>query len=326
MRRTTNLVLLAVLALALSLSAGAAGEPETATRLDGAIRMDHVYYPVCVDERGDMLEPVVYRGAVYIPLATAAEWLGGTWTLEGTALRLTSGETPQVRGLDQQPERYAPALQAMIHTCPVEADQRAKAVPYPELTVELDGTAHPLVNVRGEATPAIECLGTLYLPIRSVGELMGQRVVWTRHGSGSGDHVIYLTAPPSAQEWAELEQYAGAMAGLCDPLTERLAELRAEWAGLAEEAGMARLEELEGLLTRMAALDQPTAGFGAFYRRLTLTHVDSAREDTAFLRSRLVGQTVCDGLSLDVLQEHVDHIAQDVTFLQADLAALKAEG
>lgn len=317
MKRKLSWILGAALALMMALPAGAAEAPEAAARLPGAIRVDREAYPVFVDEQGDMLESMVWRGTVYIPLATAAEWMGCTWELDGAVLRLTSGGEPHVRGLDEQPENYAPAFQAMIDACPVEEDQRAEVCPRQDLTVELDGTPRPLVNVLGETTPLIQCFGALYLPIRGVGELMGKQVVWNLH---TPDYqVIYLVDPPTEEELAELEDFTASMAALYDQLAGKLADLRADQDSRAAEA---RLREMDELLVRMAGVNQPTSAFGSFDRRVTQIYLGTAREDVAVLLARLSGQSSYTGISLDVLREHVEHVGRDVACMQSDLTAL----
>lgn len=313
-------ILALVLVLMTVTTTGATEVPEFATRLSGTIWVDHAEFPVFVDEWGGMLEPMVWRDTVYIPMVTAAEWMGCAWTLDGTVLRLTSGGEPYIRGLDNQPENYAPSFQAMIDACPVEADQRAEVLTRGEVAVELDGVPCPLINVLGEATPPIQCFGALYLPVRGVGEMMGKQVVWNLRSPEY--HAIYLVDSPTGEELAELEGYLATITALHEELSGKLTALKANQASLTAEAVEARLRELDNLLDQITELGQPALAFGSYYRKLTQINLGAAQEDVDFLMAHLSGQNSLSGLSFEVFQERVDHIGRGLASQQSDLAAL----
>ena len=66
----------------------------------------------------------------------------------------------------------------------------------PDISVYMDGVEQTFTNVNGETVYPAAFNGSVYLPLRSVGELMGKHVTW-KADPVSGAQMVYLSTPPA---------------------------------------------------------------------------------------------------------------------------------
>ena len=132
--------------------------PDVTVCIDGVVRD---FY----NAQGKEVHPIIYNGTTYMPLRAVGELMGknvnwdaatGTVSLSGTRL------TGNVKGM---PDSYA-------HTRRIVLTLR------PEYHVVIDGTERTFMNTNGEKIEPAVYNGSIYLPLRAIGEIMGKAVRW----------------------------------------------------------------------------------------------------------------------------------------------------
>lgn len=165
-KRCVVVVLACVLVLSAALTAGAfAASPVSAT-----LRPD---LTICIDgaardfynAQGKEVHPILYKGTTYLPIRAIGEIMGKNvnWD-ETTGTATLSGEriTGSVAGT---PDTGAKSADVTVYLCP-------------EYHIVIDGTERQFADVNGKRVDPVVYNGSIYLPIRAIGEIMGRNVSW----------------------------------------------------------------------------------------------------------------------------------------------------
>lgn len=169
-------LLSAVLLLSPALAAGEKAEDILASYWNGTLIVDGTYNPLLRNQRGTADDVLIYQGTTYIPLTTAAAWMGCSvaWRDGGDTLVLTRDQTPGLLPFHMQ-ESWTEADLAQhsaykANGCP--------AVLRRDMTVVLDGQGCPFAVSNGQSLCPLQFWNDTYLPLRTVGELCGKQVLW----------------------------------------------------------------------------------------------------------------------------------------------------
>lgn len=152
------------LSAALTVGASAATNVTATMRPDVTVRIDGIardFY----NAQGKEVHPILYNGTTYIPLRAIGELMGknvnwdqatGTASIGGTRTTGTVSGTPDI------------------------AAKRADVTftLRPEYHIVIDGTERTFVNANGAKIDPAIYNGSIYLPLRAIGEIMGKRVSW----------------------------------------------------------------------------------------------------------------------------------------------------
>lgn len=246
-RRILSLALALACALGLASPALAAESRRAAFPSAREVFLEGVPVDFLVSERGKY-PPFTCDGTVYIPLMTAGRWLGAdaVWDEKaGTVTIASNGAAPvfdTVTGLLTQGIGFQWGGEQL--------DQdRAKGVPAqlcPDVSVTIDGQ-------KTSICPLL-LRGFLYLPLQSVGELLGKAVL--QYGGS-----VYLYQAPTEEALAEAEASLSAIHGHLNAV--RAAVTRAE--PKTGEEFTARAKEVQDHLKAAYALPTPafqTIGYG----------------------------------------------------------------
>ncbi len=148
--------------------------------------------------------PVLYKDAAYIPLRTAAMWMGKniewdeeteTATLSGTAEKKIPSEWGDDGSNDDE------TWVGWYH-----CGDSGSAMLRPEFKIVLDGKKLDFTNARGETIYPLVFEDAIYLPLRNIGELTGYQVTWSQ-GKKKGENGIFLNTPATDAEFAEMVEY-----------------------------------------------------------------------------------------------------------------------
>ena len=165
-KRVGALVLCAALtAGSLAVAAGAAQSSSVTAQLspgisivvDGAAR---TFY----NANGVEVHPIAYNGTTYLPIRAIGELMGKNVNWDPTTLTVTlSGQrTGSVSGTPDN----------------TVATQQIAAEIHPEYTIVVDGATRSFTDANGTAVYPLLYNGSIYLPIRAIGQLMGKTVNW----------------------------------------------------------------------------------------------------------------------------------------------------
>lgn len=114
---------------------------------------------------GQEAHPVVYNGTTYLPLRAVGELMGKNVNWDQNTLTVTlSGTrtTPSVAGKEDTAAKV----------------QNVSAQICDEFTVVVDGVKQNFTDANGRTTYPMLYNGSTYLPLRSIGQLMGKSVTW----------------------------------------------------------------------------------------------------------------------------------------------------
>lgn len=153
----------------LMLALPAAAAANSAKDISAALRPDYV---IIIDDSkrtfynadGQEVQPLVYNGTTYLPVRAIGEIMGKnvnwdedtkTVTLSGTREGTTSGKE------DQNAKKTE-----------VNAQLR------PDFTIVIDGAVRTFTDASKKTVYPVLYQGTVYLPVRAVGEIMGRTVAW----------------------------------------------------------------------------------------------------------------------------------------------------
>ena len=130
-----------VLAASLTVGALAASQPYTANATlspNVTVKIDGVEQTF-YSAQGKEVHPIIYNGTTYIPLRAVGELMGKNVNWDGTTGTASLGGTR---------------------------------------TIVIDGTERTFVNANGTKIDPAIYNGSIYLPLRAIGEIMGKRVSW----------------------------------------------------------------------------------------------------------------------------------------------------
>ena len=166
-KRVGALVLCAALiAGSLAVAAGAAQSSSVTAQLSPNISIvvdgtERTFYNVS----GQEVHPITYNGTTYLPIRSIGELMGKNvnWDQSTLTVSLTSPRTADAASGTPDGSASARQIAAELH---------------PEYTITVDGTARTFSDANGKAVYPLLYNGSIYLPIRAIGQLMGKTVSW----------------------------------------------------------------------------------------------------------------------------------------------------
>lgn len=201
------------------------------------------------DASGKVVPRFSYGGTVYIPLPTAGAWLGknAAWDASSRTVSLsgTDGELPAL--VPDTPEEELAWEKMKEEGLDVQLD--------PGISITMDGKTQKLVNAAGVTVYPAVYQNTVYLPLRSIGALLGKEVAYDALPNNGGS-MVFLRTPLSPETQAQLENF------LTDalPASHRLAALSNPEA---DQDGAARLTEIKALLEEINGLIPENCSFAS---------------------------------------------------------------
>ncbi|MCB6501981.1 PepSY domain-containing protein [Colidextribacter sp. 210702-DFI.3.9] len=156
-----------VLAASLTVGALAASQPYTANatlspnvtvKIDG---VEQTFYSA----QGKEVHPIIYNGTTYIPLRAVGELMGKNVNWDGTTGTASLGGTRTTGNVTGTPDTAAKRTDVTFTL-------------RPEYHIVIDGTERTFVNANGTKIDPAIYNGSIYLPLRAIGEIMGKRVSW----------------------------------------------------------------------------------------------------------------------------------------------------
>lgn len=156
-----------VLAASLTVGALAASQPYTANatlspnvtvKIDG---VEQTFYSAQDKE----VHPIIYNGTTYIPLRAVGELMGKNVNWDGTTGTASLSGTRTTGNVTGTPDTAAKRTDVTFTL-------------RPEYHIVIDGTERTFVNANGTKIDPAIYNGSIYLPLRAIGEIMGKRVSW----------------------------------------------------------------------------------------------------------------------------------------------------
>ena len=152
------------LSAALTVSAFAATNVTATLRPDVTVRIDGVtcdFY----NAQGKEVHPIIYNGTTYIPLRAVGELMGKNVNWDGTTGTASLGGTRITGNVTGTPDTAAKRTDVTFTL-------------RPEYHIVIDGTERTFVNANGTKIDPAIYNGSIYLPLRAIGEIMGKSVNW----------------------------------------------------------------------------------------------------------------------------------------------------
>ncbi len=152
------------LSAALTVSAFAATNVTATLRPDVTVRIDGVacdFY----NAQGKEVHPILYNGTTYIPLRAVGELMGKNVNWDGTTGTASLGGTRTTGNVTGTPDTAAKRTDVTFTL-------------RPEYHIVIDGTERTFVNANGTKVDPAIYNGSIYLPLRAIGEIMGKTVSW----------------------------------------------------------------------------------------------------------------------------------------------------
>lgn len=152
------------LSAALTVSAFAATNVTATLRPDVTVRIDGVtcdFY----NAQGKEVHPILYNGTTYIPLRAVGELMGKNVNWDGTTGTASLGGTRTTGNVTGTPDTAAKRTDVTFTL-------------RPEYHIVIDGTERTFVNANGTKVDPAIYNGSIYLPLRAIGEIMGKSVSW----------------------------------------------------------------------------------------------------------------------------------------------------
>ena len=166
-KRVSAIALCAALAVgSLAVSAGAAQSstvsaqlsPDISVEVDGAVR---TFYNV----NGDEVHPILYSGTTYLPVRAIGELMGKNVNWDASTRTVSLSGTRTSGTVSGTPDSGA---------APASVTARLS----PDVTVTVDGVTRSFTDAAGNTVYPLLYNGSVYLPIRAIGSLMGKSVSW----------------------------------------------------------------------------------------------------------------------------------------------------
>ena len=224
-KRAGALVLCAALtAGSMAVAAGAAQSSSVTAQLSPNISIvvdgtERTFYNVS----GQEVHPITYNGTTYLPIRSIGELMGKNvnWDQNTLTVTLSGQRTGTVSGT---PDSAA-------------VTQQVTAQLHPEYTIVVDGSARTFTDANGAAVYPLLYNGSIYLPIRAIGQLMGKTVSW--NGTSS---TVTLTGGSDVTDADSFNQ-SGTGSTTASITAERAKEIALNHAGLtASQVTFARAD------------------------------------------------------------------------------------
>ena len=165
-RRLAAFLLCAMVTVgALTMAAGAAGSdvtaqlsPDVTVTVDGTAQ---TFYNV----NGDEVHPILYSGTTYLPVRAIGELMGKNVNWDASTRTVSLSGTRTSGTVSGTPDSGA---------APASVTARLS----PDVTVTVDGVTRSFTDAAGNTVYPLLYNGSVYLPIRAIGSLMGKSVSW----------------------------------------------------------------------------------------------------------------------------------------------------
>ncbi len=154
----------------------------------------------CLNASGQPLYPLNYNGSIYVPLLTAAQWMGKN------VAQSTDGKTFSLSGSKN------PVYQETVPTGE-ESPGAAAITVLSGAQLRLDGSTIDLTSATGNNADIIVCGGEPYLPIRSVANVLGMGLTYNKEA-------IYMRTPLTDEQLNACKAYADALSGPSEQFVE----------------------------------------------------------------------------------------------------------
>lgn len=160
----SRLLCTAVLTTAMCSAAGASTavtaelNPNITVQIDGIAR---TFY----NAQGQEVHPIVYQGTTYLPLRSMGELMNKNVNWDSTTSTVTISGARTSGNVSGVPDTTAVQTNVTFYLSP-------------EITVVVDGTTRTFYTGDGKQVSPAVYNGSIYLPIRSVGNLMNKTVAW----------------------------------------------------------------------------------------------------------------------------------------------------
>ena len=114
---------------------------------------------------GTEVHPIVYNGTTYLPLRAIGELMGKNVNWDQNTMTASLSGTRTDGGVAGTPDNTT-------------ATQNVAAVISTDITVQVDGVTRTFSNANGTTVYPLVYNGSIYLPLRAIGNLMGKNVGW----------------------------------------------------------------------------------------------------------------------------------------------------
>lgn len=241
-----------------------------------------------LDSQGGMREPITYNGTVYIPLTTAALWMGAdaAWDRDAGKVTLTSnGAEPLYHSYLDFTRMGVERLEGVKQ---YQDDMRngIDVQLLPHVTVIADGHIQSFSNVLGEPVFPLLFRECVYLPIRGVAKLLNKQVVWLPSFSYGQDSVRLYDAP-TQEELTQAYAYLSTVRDHLDAVRTLLTET---YVVHSDEEFTAHVRTIQAHMTALEELPDPT------FLPLTL-EADWFRKDVQLILRYSVNNRLPENLS-----------------------------
>ena len=132
--------------------------PDVNVNIDGTNR---IFY----NAQGQEVFPIIYNGSTYLPLRAIGEIMNKNVNWDANTKTATIGGNRVTGTTTGMPNNSATRTNIIMLACP-------------EYTIVVDGSTRTFNDVNGNIVQPMNYNGSIYLPLRAIGEIMGKTVTW----------------------------------------------------------------------------------------------------------------------------------------------------
>lgn len=199
----------------------------------------------CIMKNADdiQLPVILYEGNTYFPLRTAGELTGKTVSWDAAAKTASLSGTAEKVYHTEAKESAIPK------------DGKLSVIQDTEIKVSIDGKETVLKDASGNIVYPIIYADTTYVPLRSVSELTGLEVKWTKNDID--EECIFIRTPLTDAQKTEAETYIKTQAERLQTISDDAAALQDKDA-ITEELRTETFTKITEQLDKMEAEPLPT--------------------------------------------------------------------
>lgn len=132
--------------------------PDVNVNIDG---INRTFY----NAQGQEVFPIIYNGSTYLPIRAIGEIMNKNVNWDSTTQTASIGGERVTGTTVGTPNNSAVKTSITMSCCP-------------EYTIIIDGTERTFTDVNGNSVQPMNYNGSIYLPLRAIGEIMGKSVSW----------------------------------------------------------------------------------------------------------------------------------------------------
>lgn len=155
---TATALLLSGVVAGASYNVNATLTPDVNVNIDGTNR---TFY----NAQGQEVFPIIYNGSTYLPLRAIGEIMNKNVNWDSSTKTASIGGQRVTGVTVGTPNNSATRTNITMLACP-------------EYTIVIDGSARTFNDVNGNIVQPMNYNGSIYLPLRAIGEIMGKTVTW----------------------------------------------------------------------------------------------------------------------------------------------------